>query len=71
MHILEMVCPNLKELEGVAQEPVLENRAFFRGITSLRLASSDKWKAPLVYHSFLYVLHSIFVVFNVMHNSMF
>ena len=28
MHILEMVCPNLKELEGVAQEPVLENRAF-------------------------------------------
>ena len=30
MHILEMVCPNLKELEGVAQEPVLENRAFIR-----------------------------------------
>ena len=30
MHILEMVCPNLKELEGVAQEPVLENRAFIQ-----------------------------------------
>ena len=23
MHILETVCPNLKELKGVAQEPVL------------------------------------------------
>ena len=30
MHVLEMVCPNLKELEGVAQEPVLENRAFIQ-----------------------------------------
>ena len=30
MHILEMVCPNLKELEGVAQEPFLENRAFIQ-----------------------------------------
>ena len=30
MHILEMVCPYLKELEGVAQEPVLENRAFIQ-----------------------------------------
>ena len=30
MHILEMACPNLKELEGVAQEPVLENRDFIQ-----------------------------------------
>ena len=30
MHILEMVCPNLKELEGVAPEPFLENRAFIQ-----------------------------------------
>ena len=25
-----MVCSNLKELEGVAQEPFLENRAFIQ-----------------------------------------
>ena len=30
MYILEMVCPNLKELEGVAQEPFLENRDFIQ-----------------------------------------
>ena len=30
MHILEMVYPNLKELEGVAQEPFPENRAFIQ-----------------------------------------
>ena len=30
MQNLEMVCPNLKELEGVAPEPFLENRAFIQ-----------------------------------------
>ena len=30
MQNLEMVCPNLKELEGVAPEQFLENRAFIQ-----------------------------------------
>ena len=30
MQNLEMVCPNLKELEGEAPEPFLENRAFIQ-----------------------------------------
>ena len=30
MQNLEIVCPNLKELEGVEPEPFLENRAFIQ-----------------------------------------
>ena len=65
MHILEMVCPNLKKLEGLAPaEPVLENDDFIQRNNQSGEPVRTNGKHTLVCHSFLYLLHSTFVPFQ-------
>ena len=73
MQNLEMVCPYLKELEGLSPEPILENCVFIQRNNESLISQPVRTngKHTLVCHSFLYMLHSITVLLNVMHSSMF
>ena len=71
MQNLEMVCPNLKELEGVAQEPFLENHGFVQRNNKSLASQFGQMERASSLPFFLYLLHSIFGLFNVMPNSMF
>ena len=71
MQNLEMVCPILKELEGLASEPVLENCAFIQRNNQSLASQFGQMESASSLPFFPVCTPSFIRLFSVMHNSMF